>query len=153
MKSRRITILGDRTTVRASPWFRPYVIREGRRRCALREYGGGAVPGVYFIRDRRSGRVVYIGHSKSNLVKTLYRHFQAWEERDHVHATYDPSGPWQVRFIVGMGPAQAVEMERQLIQRHQPRDNGHKYAPRGWQPPRSEDAIDRALRDLGDFPF
>lgn len=120
----------------------------------MKEYTGGAVAGVYLIRNARTKEVLYIGFSYSNLIKTLYRHFQSWSENNHTHATYSPTGPYQIRFMIGMDGSQAAALEQQMIQRHQPRDNGHKYTPKGYQPPTPQaDAVDEWLRNDDRFAF
>lgn len=153
MKSKRITILNNRTAISASPWFRPYVNAGENRKAALRQYTGGACAGVYLIRSSRTKEVLYIGFSYANLVKTLYRHFQSWTETNHTHATYPPNGLYQVRFLIGMDGEQARELERQLIMKHSPRDNGHKYIPKGYIPITQADAIDKMLSEMDQFPY
>ena len=51
-------------------WFEPYYLIEDKRLCNLATSGSG----VYIIKEKDI--VVYIGRSKSDVKKTLYRHFQ-----------------------------------------------------------------------------
>lgn len=81
--------------------------------------------GVYFIRSKKTNKIVYIGHSSTNLKKTLYRHFQNWNDKTQVRQTYE-SKYFDVR-IIETTPKKAQPMERYLIKKFQPRDNTNKY--------------------------
>lgn len=82
--------------------------------------------GVYLIKEQ--GRLVYIGFSRSNVYKTLMRHFQSWSDPTQERITYQGRPrDWYTARIVSATPAQAEKLERALIIKHQPRDNGIKY--------------------------
>lgn len=83
--------------------------------------------GVYVIRRRRGGKVVYVGQSHTGrLRKTALRHFQHWK-RDHFHqfdrATYDPATV-EIRWRVVTGGRLAVlRAEAEAIAELHPSDN------------------------------
>ena len=96
----------------------------GRRRSNLAPWKGKA--GVYLIKER--GKLVYVGHSASDVYKTALRHFQAWDDPTQLRITYE-SRPWEdytIR-VVTTTAKQAPALEKALIIRHQPRDNEMKY--------------------------
>ncbi|MFT3700200.1 MAG: hypothetical protein QM831_44045 [Kofleriaceae bacterium] len=88
--------------------------------------------GVYLIRDRTTGELVYIGSSAGRLYQTLTRHFQSWRRfksfwrgqygRGHDPGlTYDRSS---VEVAVRLTTSNdAIEEEMRLIARMSPRDN------------------------------
>lgn len=78
--------------------------------------------GVYLIKN--GGEITYIGHSKTNLYRTLYRHYQSWDDPTQLRVVY-PKQSTTVR-IIYTTPAQAERLERYLINRYQPRDNEQK---------------------------
>lgn len=83
--------------------------------------------GVYLIKE--NAKLVYIGHSQTNLYKTLYRHFQEWNHKWQEvisYASRRKRNKYTVR-IIFCTPAQAVRLERALVMKHQPRDNSIKY--------------------------
>lgn len=80
-------------------------------------------PGVYIIKE--NGKVVYVGHSKTNLYKTMYRHFQEWNHRSQKVITYAGSmayNKYTVRVILTT-PARAPQLEGYLVNKYEPRDN------------------------------
>lgn len=96
----------------------PYI--DGRPR-----YKERGRPGVYVITDR--GRPVYVGFSRRDVYKTLYRHFQSWPDRSQIRVTYNRNNPEiKARIIYTNTPAQAANLERALIIKYEPRDNPQK---------------------------
>lgn len=83
-------------------------------------------PGVYLIRE--NGVLVYVGMSRTNVYRTLYRHFQQWNDgRGYDRIIYDPEQfNYQVSVIV-TSPDDAHPLEMKLIKEHYPRDNKFKY--------------------------
>lgn len=81
--------------------------------------------GVYLIKSNRSGKIIYVGYSSSQLYKTLYRHFQEWNDRQQNRFTYAKTG-YTVRVILTTKPRAAI-LEKHLIQAFRPRDNKTKY--------------------------
>lgn len=84
--------------------------------------------GVYVIFENR--RRVYIGHSTTNLYRTITRHFQNWDDPTQRRVTYAGkigSNTYHVA-VIFTTPKQAESLERSLIIKHRPRDNDEKYA-------------------------
>jgi excinuclease UvrABC nuclease subunit len=84
-------------------------------------------PGVYVI--LREGEIVYIGHSKSDVYKTLYRHFQSWNDPTQVRVTFNKQLKRRkfICRVVLCTPMQAERLERALILKHKPKYNTFKY--------------------------
>ena len=81
--------------------------------------------GVYLIKSPRTGKVVYIGYSATNLYKTITRHFQSWKDRSQVRVTYAQTSGYTVRVVLTT-PKKAAALERALIVRMKPSDNPNK---------------------------
>jgi hypothetical protein len=80
--------------------------------------------GVYLIRDRRSGEVLYIGecHRPSQgLLKTMRRHFWQWSGPT-AGPTFNPKFVEVSYELTGAGE-EATARQFELIQQLQPRDN------------------------------
>lgn len=84
-----------------------------------------AQSGIYLIKSNTSGKILYIGYSEKSLYKTLYRHFQSWNDGTQQRFTYSP-GSVKVRLIFTT-PARAALLEKYLIKKLRPRDNEMKY--------------------------
>ncbi len=85
--------------------------------------GLGRKNGVYFIRERSSGTVVYIGESHSDrLYATLTRHFQQWTDKyNTAGATYDRD---DIEVAVVIVPkTHALYLQNELICIFEPPDN------------------------------
>ena len=82
--------------------------------------------GVYLIKEGKD--IVYIGHSRTDVYKTMYRHFQTWNHREQEVTTYSGQdlNDFSVR-VIYCTPKQAEAAEKYLIKRHKPRDNKYKY--------------------------
>lgn len=80
--------------------------------------------GVYLI--YKGENLTYIGHSKTDLYKTMYRHFQSWEDKTQVRISYKQNSLYKVR-VVYCSPMNAVKLERALIIKYKPKDNPEKY--------------------------
>jgi len=79
--------------------------------------------GTYII--KKNNKIVYIGYSKSNLYKTIYRHFQSWIDPTQRRVTYQDqlkNNNFLVRVIL-CTPLQAQRLERYLILKYLPQDN------------------------------
>lgn len=108
-----------------------------------------AQSGVYLIKSERSDKIVYIGFSNGTLYKTIYRHFQTWNDRSRQRVerfTYNKTG-YKVR-VIFTTPGRAAILEKYLIQKIQPRDNDNKY-----QSYLSQLQEERAEEILNDCPF
>jgi GIY-YIG catalytic domain len=87
--------------------------------------------GVYFIRSKRSGKIVYVGSSGGSLYKTIYRHFQQWVDIDAKNkqfdrTTYSKTG-YEVCILVTRTAEQAQRVEKYFIIKLQPSGNPIKY--------------------------
>lgn len=110
---------------RQTPWFSPYWINEnGKERTALKQFTASA-HGVYLIRSKQTGAVLYVGSSSCNLYSTLYRHFQSWTDGQH-RATYQSRTAYEVKILISDRRTAHI-LESEMIDRHQPRDNKAKY--------------------------
>lgn len=105
-----------------TPWFEPYTASSGQTRTAYKRHAQ-AKRGVYLIRSKASQEILYVGSSRSQLQKTIYRHFQSWID-DQYRATFERD---QVEIqVVEMQSASDEDIsaaECELIQIHQPSYN------------------------------
>jgi excinuclease UvrABC nuclease subunit len=82
--------------------------------------------GVYLIKSNQSGNIVYIGFSATNIYRTLYRHFQNWNDTKQNRYIYGKI-THTVRVILTT-PTRAAILEKYLILKYFPRDNKDKAA-------------------------
>lgn len=75
--------------------------------------------GVYLIKNT-ADKIVYVGYSETQLYKTIYRHFQSWNDRTQRRATFPRD--YKVRVILTT-PARALTLEKYLINKLQPKEN------------------------------
>lgn len=85
--------------------------------------------GVYLI--KKNNKVVYVGESHTNnLYKTLYRHFQLWNDKvPQKRVTFKndrSSGKIKVRVIITT-KSQAVRLQKYLIKKYKPSKNEVYY--------------------------
>lgn len=115
-------------------WFEPY---DGKKVTCPIPYATAdkKYAGIYFIRDRKTKELLYIGSSKTNIRNTLYRHFQRWndkrfweEERGYrvSHTTYKKH-TIDVKLLVTYDGTAAFRLEKYFILKLNPRDNRLKY--------------------------
>lgn len=82
--------------------------------------------GVYII--YKNNKPVYIGFSRTDVYKALYRHFQKWSDKTQVRVTYDPNNAsYKVRVIYCNTSLNADRLEKALIIKLKPKDNPQKY--------------------------
>ena len=86
-----IKINGAPVVISTSKWFEPYS-QTGRNAKTNLKDNTRAIRGVYFVKNKRSGNIVYVGSSLSQLYKTIYRHFQSWTDSRQKRVTYPKSG-------------------------------------------------------------
>ena len=79
--------------------------------------------GVYFVKDT-ADKIVYVGYSKTQLYKTIYRHFQSWKDNTQRRATFPRD--YKVR-IIFTTPERAALIEKFLITQIRPQDNEILY--------------------------
>lgn len=93
----------------------------------------GEVSGVYVIRSKRNGLIVYVGESHTGrLYSTLTRHFQGWSRRKGFWGTAgfsknDPGVTYKRHLVevatITTPASRAVALQDALIRRHAPTDN------------------------------
>lgn len=110
-----------------SNWFNPYKKEpfpsKGQFDERIRQAKGKA--GVYIIKE--NNKIVYVGHSKTQLYKTITRHFHKWEHTSR-QVSYDVfSANYKVK-IIFTPKSEAKDLECKLILKHNPRDNQEKYS-------------------------
>lgn len=103
-----------------SKWFKPY--KKGKPTLPSKYY---TKTGVYIIRSKQTKKPIYVGYSASSLKKTLYRHFQNWNDREQDRFVYDPS-KYELK-IYRTGKATASRLEKYLIDKLKPKHNKLKY--------------------------
>ena len=96
------------------------------------------VPGVYLIYKvtnhtfSSERELRYVGYSRKDVYKALYRHFQVWNDRQAEagergeRITYKIRSTVRVRVIYCRSAKHAEELERALIIKHRPKDNPDK---------------------------
>lgn len=102
--------------------------------------------GVYLIKSKRNGEIIYIGYSSSQLYKTILRHFQTWNDTSQERYTYSKNN-YLIRVIITT-PRRAAALEQYLILKYMPRDNKNKY-----QLSLSLKDEKQAVETLADCPF
>ena len=112
-----------------TPYFRPYIAPR-KTRLKAQIAGRSGVYLIYRVKRSKNGatarKLVYIGHSTTNLYKTLYRHYQSWDDPTQTRVTYSQTGNTEVRIIFAP-PALAQKLEKYLIVKQKPTDNPAKY--------------------------
>ena len=105
-----------------SQWFEPYNEKDKTNysKITTKKYG------VYFIRDKATKENLYIGHSKSNLYKALYRHYQYYNDSDTQARNNYERHETEV-MLATSSKANAYKLERHFILEYNPKDVTHKY--------------------------
>lgn len=84
--------------------------------------------GVYIIKE--DNKIVYVGFSRTNLYRTIMRHFQDWNDRetpDRINYRYKTRRKKYTIRIVFAPAKKAFNLEKALILKYNPRDNAQKY--------------------------
>ena len=115
-----------------SKWFKPYANKNGTLKPTFKILSQQFNKGCYLIRDKNN-TIVYVGYSGSQLQKTLYRHFQSWNDPKQYRATFPKTG-YTVRVIFTTAK-QAERLEKYLIQRYKPKYNNFQYKTNFEQQP------------------
>lgn len=120
MENKKITPITDLTFVDA------YVDKNAEKKSyGLKGING--IPGVYFIKE--DDVIVYIGMSRVNVQKALYRHFQHWKSWRQRRVSYKNTllnHKYEVACIT-MEYFMAHETEKAYILMYNPRDNFDRY--------------------------
>lgn len=80
-----------------------------------------AASGVYLIKSNKTGKITYVGESGVHIYKTMYRHFQTWNDKSQLRIVYPKKG-YSIRVVL-CAPAQAKKLEQALILKYRPKDN------------------------------
>lgn len=83
------------------------------------------VKGVYIIRNKKE--ILYIGYSGVDLYKTMYRHFQKWDDYSQVRVEYKNISNLKIDIILTSTKLQASRLEKALIIKYKPKDNPEQY--------------------------
>lgn len=105
--------------MKISKFFPPYYEKNGTDHCTLKTTFQNE-SGVYFLKNKE-GEITYIGSSKTNLYKTIYRHFQDWSSSTQKRVTYGKY-THTLRIILTT-PTQSLRVETYLLNKHVPKDN------------------------------
>jgi len=105
--------------MKKSRFLSPYT-KDGKTRFPARFKSG-----VYLIKSR-TGEMLYIGSSGTDVYKTCYRHLQIWSSFQKV-VTYVNDLENILLRVVYCTPKQALELEKKLIWKHSPKDNVYQY--------------------------
>lgn len=106
-------------------WFFPYVVKNNKLKPNLRILNAKFNTGVYVIKETKTNKVVYVGYSASNLHKTMYRHFQKWNDKSQQRTVLKKNG-YKVRIIFAT-PSKAARLEKYLIGLYKPKYNTMQY--------------------------
>gem|GEM_PF-4651173 len=86
---------------------------------------------MYFIRKKSNNEIVYIGFSRSNLYKALYRHFQWYNDsgtRDGRQRRIYYDNPTKYEVMIGVcAQKNAASLEKHYIFEYRPKDCQIKY--------------------------
>ena len=105
--------------IRKSRWIEPY----NNNRATI-PHKNFKKPGVYLIKSKRTGQIKYVGYSSNNLYRTIYRHFQTWNDSKQPRYVYDKNG-YLIR-VISTTPKKAAMLEQALINKYNPPDNKNK---------------------------
>jgi predicted GIY-YIG superfamily endonuclease len=83
------------------------------------------VKGVYIIRNKKD--ILYIGYSGTDLYKTMYRHFQKWNDKSQIRIEYKNTNNLKIDIILTSTKLQASRLEKALIIKYKPKDNPDQY--------------------------
>lgn len=104
--------------MKSTKFFKPY----NKKNYNLSATGRG----VYII--KKGDVVVYVGLSYTDVKRTLYRHFQAWNDNRFERVTYDGENRnlFKIKVIFCKTEKETAELEYLLIKKLKPRDNTAK---------------------------
>lgn len=114
---------GRKAVVRVSRWFPPYIKKGKQWRTTLR-YITKSTCGVYIIRSKQTKDILYVGYSGQKggqLEKTLYRHFQSWEDKKQRRVTFASKTAYEVMLILHPNCQMNWQLEQYYIQTLKPK--------------------------------
>lgn len=121
-------------------WFPPYVVKNNKLKPNLRIGAKKYNTGVYLVKDAKTNSILYVGYSGSNLYKTMYRHFQTWNDKQQERIKFKKSG-YKVR-IIFCSAAQAQRLESYLINKFKPKFNKLQYKAE-FETPKTQNEVDQ----------
>jgi Uri superfamily endonuclease len=131
-------------------YFPPY---KEKRKCSFKNLN--RTKGVYIIKENNV--IVYIGKSNYDLYKTLYRHFQRWNDKRLYRVTYIDymsSNSYLCAVIPTSDILETDDLEKRLIFQEQPRDNREKYEKYNNERLIQEQPLEEVKEEeLVDIPF
>ena len=108
-------------------FFSPYKTADGKTKTNIPGLrSSDKQNGVYIIKKVSTDAVIYVGFSKGNLYKTIFRHFEDWNDKQRERITYKKTG-FLVRVIYCKTATQASILEKRLIDKYKPKDNTIMY--------------------------
>lgn len=113
--------------MKVTKWFKPYIQEKYRNNPTPgRDLSKDIAfkSGCYLVKDTGNNRVIYVGMSTTQLYKTIYRHFQTWNDKEQERVIFDKTG-FLVRVIL-CTPKQATRLEKYLINAYKPKYNKNK---------------------------
>ena len=128
-------------------------------RSAYKKDGGTGYPdtrkksGVYLIANKKN-EIVYVGYSETQLYKTMYRHFESWNDKTQTRAVFPRKG-YKIRVVL-CTPKQAIKLEKALILKHKPKGNPDKLTDYILTKPEQKIKDDYSLvnvTNIEDVPF
>jgi len=108
-----------------SALFEPYYFKKNSMRRST-TFNTRNKPGVYMI--YKNGVLRYVGFSKTNLYRTMYRHFVPWPDETQKRVVYLNLKGIKCR-VIYCDAVKAGNLEKALIIKLKPKDNELKY----WQ--------------------
>ena len=133
LNSPRRKTLSSKPQVIAKDKLKPPFYIDGKTSFSLQN-----ISGVYMIYE--DGKLVYIGYSKKDVYKALYRHFYPYREKPKQERKYwKDTKNIKVRVIYTNTPGRAENLEIALIQKYKPKLNTVQY--KAWLPNQKEKSI------------
>jgi len=83
------------------------------------------LPGVYLI--YKNNELMYVGYSNYNVYKTLYRHFQKWNDPQQKRVVYKKNDKTITVRVIYTTAIRSKKLEKALILKYKPIDNPEKY--------------------------
>jgi len=108
--------------------------------------------GVYLI--KKNDKIIYIGYFAYDLYKTIYRHFQEWNDKDQpTRITYKNQlsrENFTIR-VVYCSNKRAAALEKALILKHLPKDNKIKYTEYLKNTSKTEENYINSIKQIYEF--
>lgn len=119
-----VTVENVKVVTHFTNWFSPYVTVKGKERTSLKKETN-KLKGLYFVRNKKTLKIEYVGYSHSSLYKTIYRHFQSWKDKQH-RATFNRKN-YHIKVLICRS-SKIEDLEKYYIQKYKPVKNGNMYS-------------------------